>query len=1275
MKIFSKVKKVNLIMAKLPKLSFIFLILFTSINVIPFLLESNSKKVEAQVPAGPGQWSVLNGTVSNENRNTSVITPVTTAGESWRKTAGRFLYAPFIASDGTIYDTDGAVLYAYNKNDGSVLWTKVLDGADNPYDPLCKPNILLGGSVSGYQIDGITSNGDIIVAGLDNGGGGTNGGFVFMRVRPTGANNPSVIASYKSGSSYFPLDANTGGCAVGTGGSFFTYILSGMSVDGNRVFIQQYLKGAILEVNLTPGQFNKKYVWDSYICGNNTIDISDFQYNNSDSTAIEAFDSAGSMYFSYGPDYFKTSFQGCPAENAGNANYISWYHKFYASNSNPDCNRSVMVSYEPTLGREMTFFSGGPCAFSAGLVLGLKDHHFYREDVNFNAFALKAADRTRNLLFGAAVGNPGSIARFNMNANQPCSIPIGSPEIPQCYSTASTGIWGSFTNMALGANMMYITSLNAAKTGSRLEARDVNNFTVNTFTMDFPANNYGQSAIANDGSVYISTGSILVKLGPGGYGTSPRATVRLSGNVPGGNRTVFAGDQNTFIGNITDADSNLGISYTGDPAGVKRAGMIWVATPTPLSAATSVFTETNTGYVTYNSLPFASTTAYTGSFGNITGPYTATNCKAGGGPTTNLGNCQFNVNLTFNDPGTYVVGINAYDNAGIFPNTNKCSGNYPFAGYGITSGPPWKFVRCDPATDKDYVVVTVLPKGWLSTSGSLAHSGSRFQGSVSNNSNDRAFAQEPIMYESFNGLSGAQTSITDDYNAYPAATANGSVVASSTTGNFITGSAVKFTPALNGASNLIYPVAPNFGANYNGSFTYSFWAKPTAAVTNGGVTDAVGTYFIDRGSSTSPLVDVKVTNSKYTFQYRYDDGTGLTDLTSAGAQAAVNVNSWAYVVVERDTSLNQFKLYVNGVLAASAGDIAAASYNVAAKTLTPPAPKLGGHNVNCLAAITAGCFTGYMDDFKVYNHALSDSQVSYEYSRLNGVGGTGPTVKYFNDASTSSSTAATVSFVSPLYNTNDSNGIYGITSYGNMTQKYADSNANLPVISNTTLSQLGPQYVQNINMTSLPSWMTGSAVAGYQIPSLAAVPDSLGNGAKSGIIYVIDLSAASNKNLIITYNLDSTALKTKKGLMLYVMNATLVTLNTLNTASVPTMSSNSSFMLLANSDISVQNAQGVNLFNAGLVSDGNIIYNCSSYNVTNDTTGCIASQNGFSFARAKVLLGQAPAQYKNTPDLGSNQDSLYKPTLNITYSANYIPDFRKLFSYTNYYSSTVGFDY
>jgi parallel beta-helix repeat protein len=159
-----------------------------------------------------------------------------------------------------------------------------------------------------------------------------------------------------------------------------------------------------------------------------------------------------------------------------------------------------------------------------------------------------------------------------------------------------------------------------------------------------------------------------------------------------------------------------------------------------------------------------------------------------------------------------------------------------------------------------------------------------------------------------------------------------------------------------GASSTSHAVNTGWNTNLNGSFTISFWTSD--------ITSSTTLYYIwgDVGASSLRCFTNGVAGAN-NWQVR---GGGLPDLTITGA-ATMNPNT---IHVVYDAPAGTYKAYIDGVLV---NTVAAATSN----TMSGSGFTVGGYS-------SSTGLSGLMDDFRVYDRALSDSEILLS---LSGVGG------------------------------------------------------------------------------------------------------------------------------------------------------------------------------------------------------------------------------------------------------------------------------------------------
>lgn len=148
-----------------------------------------------------------------------------------------------------------------------------------------------------------------------------------------------------------------------------------------------------------------------------------------------------------------------------------------------------------------------------------------------------------------------------------------------------------------------------------------------------------------------------------------------------------------------------------------------------------------------------------------------------------------------------------------------------------------------------------------------------------------------------------------------------------------------------GNDHINAPSAPALPVN--GSWTIDFWVNPTS-FTNGAANDGIGTYFLDRTTSTNGLPSVKAISSQFHWQKRYDNGSGLAGI--GGSLSAITNGQWRKITLVRNYN-STLELRVDGVQVATAVDGTLA--------LTVPALRLGRHESG------VGGLTGFEDELRL----------------------------------------------------------------------------------------------------------------------------------------------------------------------------------------------------------------------------------------------------------------------------------------------------------------------
>ncbi len=153
------------------------------------------------------------------------------------------------------------------------------------------------------------------------------------------------------------------------------------------------------------------------------------------------------------------------------------------------------------------------------------------------------------------------------------------------------------------------------------------------------------------------------------------------------------------------------------------------------------------------------------------------------------------------------------------------------------------------------------------------------------------------------------------------------------------------------------------------NLTVAAWANLTAADTNGAGIVSLGEHFY-----------IRLDESGWTRAYMYNGTTWL----SVGVNQTFAGTGWHHFAAVFDDVNNLFKLYIDGVQAASVTNTSSISYPGLAQNTVIGRHGNGG---------TSHDFTGIIDEVRVYNYALSDTEVATLYGfighwKLNETAGT-----------------------------------------------------------------------------------------------------------------------------------------------------------------------------------------------------------------------------------------------------------------------------------------------
>ena len=350
-----------------------------------------------------------------------------------------------------------------------------------------------------------------------------------------------------------------------------------------------------------------------------------------------------------------------------------------------------------------------------------------------------------------------------------------------------------------------------------------------------------------------------------------------------------------------------------------------------------------------------------------------------GGETIRLRNLNGRVmdEVSYDDDGEWPVGAdgsgatlsrrlaNAAEGAGAWAASTQLGGspgtlNFP-AGEAqnrthISTGTSWKYTDAVDAPAADWKDPAFAETGWSTGNAALG-------------------AQEPVtsltvtasLVERFRASDitgvangGVVTTWTDTANG----AGFGDAVAQNATGansptlqtNVVNGKPVVRFPNT-GTGEMRTAVQPGIGAT-SGWVVFAV-AKANTTLTNGQTTDGAGDYLLDRnivGFSGNPLMSIKAVGGRWGLQKRNDASAGLGGPTST---TNISTSAFQIIAIRRNRSLNQFEIWVDGVLEGTAADDGSA--------LTP-SPLVIAHHA------TAGSVQGFKGDIAevlVYKDELS----------------------------------------------------------------------------------------------------------------------------------------------------------------------------------------------------------------------------------------------------------------------------------------------------------------
>ncbi len=230
------------------------------------------------------------------------------------------------------------------------------------------------------------------------------------------------------------------------------------------------------------------------------------------------------------------------------------------------------------------------------------------------------------------------------------------------------------------------------------------------------------------------------------------------------------------------------------------------------------------------------------------------------------------------------------------------------------------------------------------------------------NSSKLANLTNPYIYYKFNEGTGTVAAST------PSSGGNATLVnmasPATATSGWTSTTAGKFDRAVSfdGTNDYVLSATPTTSST--SSLSYSMWIYVNS-YTNGAAGDGSGTYFIDRTTATVGILSLKAVGSRWCWQIRYNNNTGITCVVGG----TIQTGQWVHLALVRDVAGSKFVMYTNGVAGGARVDTKGA--------LTPPTPKIGIHQGNSAAS----AFNGKIDDFRIFNYALTSDQVNADYRR------------------------------------------------------------------------------------------------------------------------------------------------------------------------------------------------------------------------------------------------------------------------------------------------------
>ncbi len=165
----------------------------------------------------------------------------------------------------------------------------------------------------------------------------------------------------------------------------------------------------------------------------------------------------------------------------------------------------------------------------------------------------------------------------------------------------------------------------------------------------------------------------------------------------------------------------------------------------------------------------------------------------------------------------------------------------------------------------------------------------------------------------------------------------------------------------------------------NNSFTVSYWMKAPASMIPS--SSAASLYVLCKGSftkntttgATGKRFNVEIKGGQ--LRYAIDDDITKKEITSPIANYFTG--NWVHVVIQRDVTAHKMRIYTNGVLSAEGDETAVTGIGEASDLIIGNIGEL-----EFLSTATASApYKGAFDELKMYNYALSTTEVSALYNQ------------------------------------------------------------------------------------------------------------------------------------------------------------------------------------------------------------------------------------------------------------------------------------------------------